>query len=159
MLVESGVNRAETQRHLEGGRSFLAENIEHLQAGQWLGLSRPAKLGALAATKLPLALRRCDQHLRPLFRRNPGGTDQTIAFSDEEIADIQRGSHAVLFMKGLFAVTERIIVFDVVVNKGCFVETFDSDGDFSDVLWQQRPGCFAQAWPIAGNGAIVCPPA
>ena len=55
----------------------------------------------------------CDpKHLGLLFRRNVAGRYETIAFANEQVADIERYRYAMLFVKSLFAIAQRIVVLD-----------------------------------------------
>ena len=48
------------------------------------------------------------------------------------------------FVQGLFAVTHRVVVLDVIVNERSFVETLDRNRDLPDVLGQRGFGVLAQ---------------
>ena len=129
VLVQTGINRPQSQCHFKGGRGFLAKDFEHLQGGERLGLADPAQLGTLSAAKPALALRRHEQHRRSLPGGNRAGADQAIPFADQQVAHIQGHRQAVFLVQGLFAITRRVVVLDVVVDERGLVETLDGHRD------------------------------
>src|SRR5206468_4118145 len=113
----SGINGPELEGDFKCRGCLLTENVQHLRRGQWLRFSCPAKFSALPTAKLALALRSDEHHLRFLLGGNFAGSDQPIAFADEQIPHIQSHWHAMFFMKRLLAVTQRIVIFNIVVNE------------------------------------------
>ena len=145
MLLNSGVERAESKRHFKCRSRFLAENVEHLGLRQRPWRARPAKFRALSATKLALPLRRDQEHFCLLLRRRLARADEAIPFADEQIAHVQRNGNAMLFVQRLFAVTQRVVVLDVIVDQRRFVKAFHGQRHFANVLRQRRAGSFAQS--------------
>src|SRR5207302_3320447 len=62
--VRTGVERTQSQRHLERGRGLLAEDFQHLERRQRLRVSRPAQLRSLARAESAVAERGDVEHLR-----------------------------------------------------------------------------------------------
>ena len=59
--------------------------------------------------------------------------EKPVAFADEQIANVESDGDAVFGVQCFFAVTDGVVVFDVVVNQRGFVESFDGHGDFFEV--------------------------
>ena len=144
VLAEVGGDGAEPQGDLECGRGFLPENIEHLHGLERLGVALPNQLRALAAAEVALAVGGDLQHRGALFGGKGCFAEETIAFADEQIADVQRHGEAVFFVQSFFTVTLGVFVLDVVVDERGFVETLDGDGDFFEIIGNGFRGIIAQ---------------
>ena len=129
----AGVQRTEAQRDLEGWRGLETENIHYLERGQDAGLAGPQQFRALAAAEFPLSFGGHSDHFRPSLGRSLAGGEQPIALANQQIAHVQCHRDPVLLVQRLFAVTERVVVLDVVVDQRRLVEALDRHGHLAEV--------------------------
>jgi hypothetical protein len=128
LLDGPGQAGAGKQRCFESGRCLQGVDLQRVDRFQLL-VSRvaPQQFGALALgqfrMRLGQAIQDVDGHLGA--QRARLAADQPVAHPDQVIAHIDRRRRPVLAVHRRFAVPERIVVLDVVVNQRRFVERLD----------------------------------
>ena len=69
------------------------------------------------------------QHSRNLLVRGTAVADQPVAFTDQEIPNVQGDRNAVLAVQRHIAVPEIVGILNVVMDKGGLVETLRGNGN------------------------------
>src|SRR4051812_15539885 len=101
-------------------------------------MKAPIKFSALPATEFALAFGRDLQHRAFRFSRERISGEQSIAFANQQVSNIEGNRDAMLSVKGLFAVTSSVSVLNVVMNEGGLVEGLNSHGDLFEVRGNLR---------------------
>ena len=135
VVVRRAETRPQTQRHLEGRRGLLSEDIEHFDRRQRLGVPRPPQLAALPPAQRDVSLRRQRHHVRPAQL-----CEQAVSLAHQEVADVERHRHADIGVQRRTAVALRIGILDIVVDERRLVEALDRDRRLLDL--------FRQLWRI-----------
>src|SRR5260370_6136391 len=98
--------------------------------------AHPTEFTGLHPAELALTGCRNADHLRLLLRTGPACRDEAIAFTNEKIADVESHGDSEFLVESFFAVTLRVVVFDVIVNQRGFVEALHGDGNLPQVIRQ-----------------------
>ena len=126
--VGPGAGCAELERHAEGRRGLLPEDLQHLLRAERPRAARPGQLLALPETERPMAAGGDRRQLGPDLRREVALRQQPVAFPDEEVTGVERRRHAVRGVQRGLAVAARVAVLDVVVDQRGLVEALHGHG-------------------------------
>src|SRR5262249_53130433 len=147
-VVCAGESRAQPEGDFEGRRSLPAKDVQNLERAQGPGPALPVQLRALSEAKLPMAVGGDADQFGDGGRRGARAGQQTIAVADQQVAGVEGDGNAVRRMQRLLAVALVVVVFDVVVDQRCLVETLDGHGDLPEsvrnrgrrIVLQRAPG-------------------
>ena len=127
--MPTGSNRPELQRCVKSGSGLQSKNFEDLSTGEERGHAAPGKLDALTPAELPLSVScflDCCSHS---FGWQTGFCDQAIAFTDQQVADVEGDWYALAATEGGLIISLKVTVLDVVVDKRGLVEALHGNGE------------------------------
>ncbi len=144
-IVELASERgADLQRDFKGGCGLAAEDLQHLRAAEGDGMARPEQLGPLPDAQLTLAFRSDEDGGAADVRGGVVVGEEAVAFTNQQVADVQRDRDAVLGVQRGFSVALGITVLDVIMHERGFVEDFDGDRGLFDRVGNRTVRIFPQ---------------